>query len=87
MADPSPPKHLEQAGRALWRGVTGNYDMDPHQLAILERLHQHPGQRSIPGRAGIAGMQERTASVVQKPFRLHTSLEGSIGKPICLKVI
>ena len=60
---------------------------DLHQLTIIERLHHHPGQRRVAGDAGVAGEQERTATVVEEPLCLNTPLEGPIGKPIRLKVI
>ena len=60
---------------------------DLYQLPIVQRLDQHPGQRRVPGRPGIAGEEEGAAAVVQEPLCLHTSLEGSVRKPIRLKMI
>ncbi len=36
MPDPKPPNTLDGPGRALWRSVVAEYDLQPHQLKILE---------------------------------------------------
>lgn len=32
-----PPASLDQAGRALWRAVTGAYDLAPHEAELLRQ--------------------------------------------------
>jgi len=36
VTDPSVPKHLGKPGRALWRSVVAEYDLQPHQFVLLE---------------------------------------------------
>ena len=33
---PSPPKGCQAAGRTLWRDITGTYELDIHELALLK---------------------------------------------------
>lgn len=35
-AKPKPPTHLADGGKALWRDVTGKYDLRPDELRALE---------------------------------------------------
>lgn len=37
---PQPPKHLGAAGRALWRSIVAEYELEPHHLAVLEAACQ-----------------------------------------------
>ena len=34
---PRPPQSLDQAGRTLWRAVTGAYDLAPHEAELLRQ--------------------------------------------------
>ena len=35
MSAPTPPKALSREGKALWRTVTADYDLEPHHLRLL----------------------------------------------------
>lgn len=37
MTRPRPPQSLDQAGRSLWRAVTGAYDLAPHEAELLRQ--------------------------------------------------
>jgi hypothetical protein len=37
MTRPRPPQSLDQAGRSLWRAVTGTYDLAPHEAELLRQ--------------------------------------------------
>lgn len=37
MTRPRPPASLDQAGKALWRAVTGAYDLAPHEAELLRQ--------------------------------------------------
>jgi hypothetical protein len=37
MARPRPPQSLDDAGKALWRGITGAYELAPHELELLRQ--------------------------------------------------
>ena len=37
MSNPRPPQSLDQAGRALWRAVTGAYELAPHEAELLRQ--------------------------------------------------
>ncbi len=37
MTRPKAPQSLDQAGRTLWRAVTGAYDLAPHEAELLRQ--------------------------------------------------
>ncbi|MGH3808063.1 MAG: hypothetical protein ACRDRU_15845 [Pseudonocardiaceae bacterium] len=38
MADVKPPRGTGPAGKAMWAAVTGNFELEPHELLILAQV-------------------------------------------------
>jgi len=63
---PTPPKHLQDAGRALWRGVLRDYEVsDHHDLARLQAAAE-ASDRIVEARKAV----ERDGAYVEGRFGL-----------------
>lgn len=54
MAERRPPRHLGPAGKTLWRAVTAEYELFPHQFVALE-LAADAYDRCVQAREALRG--------------------------------
>lgn len=65
------PKGLGPAGRALWRHISGDFDMAPHEQALLEEAAR-TRDRIAEMRAQVA--QDGTMLTSSQGMRLHPAI-------------
>lgn len=59
---PKPPDHLREGGLRLWTTITGEYDLEEHELVLLRAA-----ARTVDLCDDLEGRIRREGSVIQSP--------------------
>lgn len=65
---PSPPRDLQRSGRALWRGVLDEFELEEHERQLL---HETCRTRDLCDRLQIVLDQEGPMSTSSQGVRVH----------------
>ncbi|WP_373234859.1 terminase [Mycobacterium marinum] len=78
---PSPPRGTGPSGRALWRDITGRYELEQHEEALLREM-----TRCVDQLDALHAITERDGLVVEGPHgsKAHPALTAAQQQRICL---